>query len=161
MTITKAYVAAQVLACSDVLEAAVKGMGEEEQRYRPAPQEWHIHQIVTHLARIQHDRFVYCIDLALREPGAKIEVFDAGAHMAAVYDSKASMARLLSHFRAANERIAGLLNAATPRAVKNAVQHPRLGALPALWWGLHAYGHTHEHISQIISNRDMFLREHN
>jgi AcrR family transcriptional regulator len=152
------YIVERVLSGADELAASVRLVTPEELLFRPAPTEWHIHEIVAHLLQTHRDRFAPCIALALREPGTAISAFDSVAHMAAHYQSSDTLAGMLSKFRAECRRIAALVESAKPAAMANTLAHPRMGNVSAEWWALHAYGHTHTHIAQILDNRCEWLR---
>lgn len=154
----QSYIVDQVLAGADALAASVRLVGPDDLWFRPAPAEWHIHEVVAHLLQTHRDRFVPCITLALREPGAAIALFDPIAHMAAHYDPGATLKGMLSEFRAECAKIGKLVAGAKPADMNKTIAHPRMGNVSVEWWALHAYGHTHNHISQILDNRGEWLR---
>ncbi len=154
-----AYWLEQVAACPALLAAAVKLVEPNEMVFKPASADWSIHQILSHLVQVQRDRFVLIISLALNKPGSPIHAFDADAMMAAHHDPSINSAKLLLQFKQASGLIVAMMQASAPGDWDKPVVHPRLGPLPVTFWVAHAYGHTHEHISQIINNRDHWLRK--
>ena len=150
------YLIEQVLACGDLLNTAVKFVSDDELWFKPGPADWHIHQVVTHLRDVQRDIFLPRIGLALQAPGTAIQPFHADAYMQAHYSADAPFDDLLRDFGSACRHFAAKLQTLDEAQWRCHVQHPKITTMSIEWLAWHTIGHTHEHISQIISNRDQF-----
>ena len=150
------YLIEQVLACGDLLNTAVKFVSDDELWFKPSPADWHIHQVVTHLRDVQRDIFLPRIGLALQAPGTAIQPFHADAYMQTHYRADAPFDDLLHDFDSACRHFAAKLQTLDEAQWRCHVQHPKITTMSIEWLAWHTIGHTHEHISQIISTRDLF-----
>lgn len=150
------YLIAQVLACGELLNTAAKFVGDDELWFKPAPADWNIHQVVAHLRDVQRDIFLPRIAMALKAPGTPVQPFNADAHMQANYSANEPFDKLLGDFDSACRHFAAKLQALDEAQWHCHVQHPKITNMSIEWLAWHTLGHTHEHISQIISNRDQF-----
>jgi hypothetical protein len=109
------------------------------------------------LRDVQRDIFLPRVSLALRRSGYPIAPFDANAYMQAHYSPDVPLRKVYSDFRTACRRLAERLEGLPDEQWTLYVAHPKITKMSIEWLAWHTIGHTHEHLSQIIGNRDQFL----
>ena len=141
----------------DLLEAAVKGVPEEELRFIPGPEHWSIHENVVHVADAELVGAVR-IRFVLAEPGAMLVGFDQTRWAQALGYSSQSLAEALHLFRLIRESTADLLRCAPGEAWEQAGTHTEVGPVTLEWLVEHFADHVPYHLRTIAKRRAQYAQ---
>ena len=144
---------------ADAIHGLASGVGEEQARWRPAPEKWSLLEIVSHLADEERDDFRTRLDLLLHDPGKSWPGIDPQGWCAEHGYNDGDLAESLQDFLAERERsIAWLLGLQEP-AWDNRYRHPLLGEIEAGSMMTSWLAHDLLHIRQLTKlHFDFFAR---
>lgn len=145
-----------------VIATLVDGISDEQARWRPAPEQWSIVEVVNHLADEEHEDFRLRLELTLSDPGAEWPPIDPERDVVARdYNAReigASIESFVEQRRRSLEWLESLASgdADLDRAHEHPVLEPlRAGDLLAAW-----SAHDLLHLRQIVRLQLEYLREH-
>jgi predicted phosphohydrolase len=90
----------------DTIVSLTKGVGEEQARWRPAPDKWSILEVIGHLYDEEQYDFRTRIDFTINQPGEKWPPFDPVEWMREQNYNEGILEETLHHRRAARRRFA-------------------------------------------------------
>jgi hypothetical protein len=147
---------------SEMLRGLVRGLGEEQARWRPEEGKWSILEVINHLYDEERDDFRKRLDLTLHHPGTAWPPNDPGAWVTErkynERDLKASLEKLLAE---RHKSIAWLKDLKSPD-LESAYEHPVFGKILAgdllCAWLAHDYFHARQ-ISNLLLEYTRLLSE--
>ena len=148
---------ARLRANADVFAALVAGVGEEQARWKSAPDQWSILEVVNHLADEEVEDFRTRLDLTLHRPEEAWPRIDPPKWaVERRYNERLlteSFERFLAYRR---ESLAWLASLRAPNW-ERAHQHPRFGPIRAGDLMISWVAHDHIHVRQINRLHREFL----
>ncbi len=115
----------------------------------PAPNEWTIHQVVSHLRDTEQRVFLARAQLVLKETHPAVQSFDQEEWMRQHYSPDEPFKNIVAEFRAARRKMIALLRQSSNQDWANWATHPEYGKISLDWIVMHDYHHTLEHLAQI------------
>ncbi len=122
---------------------------EQEILEQPAPNEWSIHQVVSHLRDTEERVFLYRVKRILKEDHPEVPNFDQDAWQREHYSPTEPLKKMLADFRSARRKQIVLLRKTTDKDWDRTARHPEYGVISVNWLVNHNVNHTFEHLSQI------------
>jgi hypothetical protein len=141
----------------DLLEAAIRGIPEDELRFTPGPEHWSIHENVVHVAdcelvgafRIRH---------VLAEPGATLVAFDQVRWAQALGYRAHSLPDALALFRAIRASTTAVLRQAPADAWERTGTHTEYGRQTLEQLVQHWADHVPYHLRTIAKRRAQYAK---
>ena len=133
------------------LQKVLQSVPNQVWRYKPAPAEWSIHEIVLHLADAETNMYVRA-RCAIAEPGSRVMAFGQD-RWAETLRYEAQDARLaLELIRVIRELTSALLEGLPESVWANTIEHSEYGVMTLEQWLERAVKHANDHIQQIEGN---------
>jgi len=130
------------------LETALKALPQAAWHFRPAPEEWTIHEVVVHLADSEANSYVRARRLAA-EPGSTVQGYDEMQWARALNYSEQSAEEAVELFKLLRRNTYHLIRRLPESAWANTVMHSESGPMTFDQW-LDIYErHVREHIEQM------------
>ena len=155
-------VAGLLRATPALLHSELAALPAEIWRWRPAPAEWCINEIIGHLTEADRNGFDGRIRTILAAEGSPqpVNTWDIQGRVAERRDHQRDGLVLLEELAAGRETSAGLVVGLTPAQLQWAAIHPDVGGLRVIDL-LHEWiHHDRRHIKQILSNVQAFVWPH-
>ncbi len=132
----------------DKLVTALQPFPHDMWQYRPAPEQWTIHEIVVHIADSEANSYTRCRRF-IAEPGSTVMAYDEMAWAKHLNYHAHSPEDALALFKQLRHSSYELIKALPESAWANTVYHPENGVMTMDDW-LDVYDrHVPEHIAQM------------
>ncbi|CAG0986880.1 hypothetical protein ANRL3_02502 [Anaerolineae bacterium] len=115
----------------------------------PAPNEWTIHQVVSHMRDTEQHVFLARTQLIQKETHPAVQSFNQEEWMRERYSPDESFKKIVAEFRAARRKMIALVRKASDQDWANWATHPEYVRISLDWLVMHDYHHTLEHLAQI------------
>ncbi|MBI3537914.1 MAG: DinB family protein [Chloroflexi bacterium] len=115
----------------------------------PAPNEWSIHQVLSHLRDTERNVFLYRAPRILNEDAPRVPNFDQESWMREHYSASEPLDALLKDFSGARRKLIARLKKTKDDDWARVAIHPEYGRITLEWLVTHCYNHTLEHIAQL------------
>jgi hypothetical protein len=141
------------------IRTMVAGVGEEQARWKPAPESWSILEVTAHLLDEEREDFRARLDLLLHQPGVLGPPIDPQCWVRARrYNERDLQATSRTLVEERRRSVAWLRGLAAP-AWENALEHPAIGKLQA--GDLLAAWAAHDilHVRQLARLHWQYIRE--
>jgi uncharacterized damage-inducible protein DinB len=137
---------------------ALERFPREMWQYRPAPDQWSIHEIIVHIADSEANSYIRCRRL-LAEPGSTVLGYDQDDWARALDYHAQSVEEALELFKSLRRLSYLLIKAAPESAWSHTVEHSENGTVTMDDW-LDTYErHIPEHIEQMQANYDHWANQ--
>lgn len=134
------------------LDAALNELPRAMWAYRPAPDQWTVHEIAVHLVDSEANSYVRCRRF-LAEPGSALMAYDEMAWARRLDYHAQSVDAAVALFRLLRRNTYHLIRDLPAEAWAHTAQHPENGAMTLDDW-LDVYErHVREHIAQMRAAR--------
>lgn len=156
-TLTLSQIAALIQAPPRILRDELSLLPEEVLRWRPAPDEWCIKEVIGHLIEADRNGFDGRIRVMLAEDRPQLSGWAVNETAARRRDCEGDVLALLDELAAMRTRSAQLVTNLQPDQLKRTGIHPVVGELAVsdlLYEWVH---HDHNHLKQIWSNLQAFI----
>ncbi len=157
MSLSLPQIAALLQATPQTLRSELTSLPDEIQRWRPAPDEWCINEVLGHLIEADRHGFDGRIRTMLAEDGPTLEAWDISGTAAQRRDCEGDGLELLAELAAMREQSAQLITSLQPAHLTRTGLHPVVGELvvsDVLYEWVH---HDRNHLKQILSNVQAFV----
>jgi hypothetical protein len=148
---------ARLRANADVLAAQIAGVGDDQARWKPAPEQWSILEVVNHLADEEVDDFRTRLDLTLHRPEEPWPRIDPQKWPVERRYLERDLAESMERFLARRRESLAWLAALVEPDWNRAHRHPRFGPIRAGDLMISWVAHDHIHIRQINRLHREFL----
>ncbi len=153
-----ALITERMLQNADALRGLAGGIGEEQARWRPAPDQWSILEIVNHLLDEEQQDFRTRLDLLLHHPATPWPEIDPQGWCVERGYNQRDLPSSVAAFLGERQRSIAWLRGLQDPAWDNAYQHPlwgeiKAGTLLASW-----LAHDLLHIRQLAKLHFHFFR---
>ena len=140
------------------LVSALKGFPKEMWQFRPAPNDWTIHEIIVHIADSEANSFIRCRRL-IAEPGSAVLGYDEmrWAHALRYHDQNADDA--LELFRWLRGSTFQLIQSIPELTWANTVEHSENGTMAMDDWLAVYARHVTEHVAQMRKVYEQWLKK--
>lgn len=157
--LTPESASAQLAATGAAIAALARDIGAEQARWKPAPADWSITEVLCHLYDEEREDFRLRLDLTLHQPEAPLPPIDPEGWVAQRAYNSRSLPEVAALFAAERERSLAWLAALQQPDWERVCNHPQLvglraGDLLAAW-----VGHDLLHIRQLNELRWRFLAQ--
>ncbi len=133
----------------DLLTVTLTEVPREAWEFKPASNEWSIHELIVHMADSESIGAVRLRKL-IAEPGGTLMTYDAAAWANALNYQNQSMDDALQIFKLMRQTTYRLLKALSDQAFTLSAVHPEYDEPYTLDQWLNVYtGHVHNHIEQL------------
>jgi DinB superfamily len=116
---------------AQVFGALVRGVSEEQARWKPSPEEWSVLEVVNHLADEEVEDFRQRLDLTLHRPGEAWPPIDPKAWATDRRYNARDLGDSIDRWEARRARSVQWLEALDAPDWDRACDHPRLGTVSA------------------------------
>lgn len=144
---------------ADVFAALIRGIGDEQARWRPAPDRWSILEVVCHLVDEESRDFRTRLDLTLHRPGEPWPPIDPEAWAAREDYRARDLGEEIERFRSERTRSVVWLEELVDPDWSLTHEHPRVGELRASDLLASWLAHDLIHIRQITRLHRQHLEE--
>lgn len=134
---------------ADVIAAMVADLPAEQARWKPAPDQWSVLEVVTHLADEEVEDFRARVDSTLHRPGETWSPIDPQGWAVERRYNEGSPAAALERFRRARTESIEWLAGLTDADWTCSYEHPKLGPIRAGDLLISWVAHDHIHIRQL------------
>ncbi len=138
-----------------ILDEALRGVGQEESKYVPAPGKWTIRQITRHLTDTE-----YVVGMRLRqmiaEPRPLMAMFDQDLWADGLAYNECDVFASASIFRVMRDDMAAILEPLPAAAFSRVGLHPERGAATLGEWVKRFGVHVQKHAGQIAAIRSQW-----
>jgi hypothetical protein len=158
--LTPAQTAPLLRAAVASLRAEVGAAPVEALRWRPAPGEWCVLEVIGHLIEAEQRGFAGRIRLILERPGLALTAWDQDAVAAARRDHERAPEALLDELTRIRAAAVDLVTGLTTSDLDRHGEHPRVGRLlvsDLLHEWVH---HDRNHMRQILANLQAYVWPH-
>lgn len=131
------------------IAAQVAGVGDEQARWKPAPDKWSILEVVTHLADEEVEDFRARLRSTLERPAADWAPIDPEGWAVARHYNEGSLAESLARFSAERATSIEWLGGLEDPDWSRAHEHPKWGPFSAGDLLTSWVAHDHIHVRQI------------
>jgi len=125
-------------------------MPAEAMLWKPAPEEWSVHECLTHLRDIERQVFLVRITRVIKEDTPHLPFFDEAAYHKEHWNPDEPIQNILADFVAARAAEVSLLESAD---WSRTGVHATRGPISLGWLADYTAGHSWEHLSQIMRVR--------
>ena len=132
----------------DRLEVALLDFPKEMWTYRPAPDDWTIHEIIVHLADSEANSYVRCRRF-VAEPGSDVMGYDEIVWARTLNYHQQSPQEALELFRRLRQSNYALIRSLPEEVWSNTVVHSESGRMTFDEWLVTYERHVPEHIAQM------------
>jgi hypothetical protein len=134
------------------LEAALRALPRALWTYRPAPDQWTVHEIAVHLADSEANSFVRCRRF-IAEPGAGLMAYDEMAWAHRLDYQAQSVEEAVELFRVLRRNTYHLIQGLPEAVWAHTADHPENGRMTLDNW-LDVYeSHVRDHVAQMRAVR--------
>ena len=131
---------------------------KEMWRFKPAPDDWSVHEIVAHIADSEANSYIRCRRF-VAEPGQSVMAYDEKAWAAALHYHDQSTGEALELFKWLRLRSYNLIRSLPEAVWSNTIDHPENGVMTMDDW-LDIYErHIPEHIQQMQTIYEAWLEQ--
>jgi len=148
---------ARLRANADVFAALVAGVGDEQARWKPAPEQWSILEVVNHLADEEVEDFRTRLDLTLHRPKEPWPRIDPQKWALERRYNERALDESIERFLALRRQSLTWLAALERPRWDQAHEHPRFGPIRAGDLMISWVAHDHIHVRQINRLHREFL----
>lgn len=160
MSLTVEQVAAVLRATAQTLRAELDPLGREVLRWRPAPGEWCINEVLGHLLEAERRGFAGRIQRIVTQPGRRLEDWDQPEVAQKRRDCERDGLDLLREFETMRRESIRMAAGLSPEQLQLSGDHPLVGELRVADL-LHEWvHHDRSHVKQILSNVQAFVWPH-
>jgi len=142
---------------SEQLDQALKGLPPEMWQFKPAPQEWSIHEIIIHLADSEANSYVRCRRF-IAEPGKEVMAYNEGLWAVRLGYHDQDVDEALALFKMLRQSSYKLIKRLPDSVWSNTVTHPEHGVLTFDDWLTIYEAHIPEHIEQMKKNYEAWKK---
>lgn len=147
---------ASLSASAEAIQALTSAVTPEQARWRPAPDQWSILEVINHLVDEEVEDFRVRFDVILHEPGRDFPPIDpAGAVTARRYNER-DLADSVGRFMEERGRSLGWLRSLDAADLERVTPHATLGSISGRQMLASWVAHDLHHIRQL--NRLRYLR---
>ncbi len=125
------YVTARFAHNADTIQSLVRGIADEQARWKPAPEEWSILEVVNHLYDEEREDFRTRLDLLLHHPGQPWPGIDPEGWVIRRDYSIRDLAESLNNFLLERQRSLAWLNGLSSAAWGARYEHPQAAGISA------------------------------
>jgi hypothetical protein len=157
MSLSLPQIAALLQATPQTLRSELTSLPGDIQRWRPAPDEWCINEVLGHLIEADRHGFDGRIRAMLAADQPALEAWDISGTAAQRRDCERDGFELLAELTAMREQSAQLITSLQPDQLARTGLHPVVGELVVgdlLYEWVH---HDRNHLKQILSNVQAFV----
>ncbi len=158
--LTIAHAAALLRSMVQTLRSEMEAAGDDVLRWRPAPDEWCINEVVGHLIEAERRGFGGRIQRIIEEPGRTLITWDQPAVAKERGDCEKDGLDLLREFETLREESARMLEGLSPDQLELSGEHPMVGTLRARDVMHEWVHHDREHLKQILTNVQAYVWPH-
>lgn len=135
---------------------------EQDLLASPAPNEWSIHEIISHLRDNEEIVFLFRAKKIIADDNPAVPNFEQDIYQREHYLATEPLKKMLSEFRSSRKKQVALLRKTKDKDWSRTAQHPEYGTISLEWLVRHCVDHTFEHLAQIgYSHEDNLLRSLN
>ncbi len=127
---------------------------EDEIHDLPEPNEWSIHQVAVHMRDNEQQVFLYRVQRLMKETHPEVPNFDSDLWNRDHYRPDEPLEKIIADFRTARRKLVKLLRSTTAKDWENWATHPEYGRISLDWIALYDYGHTLDHLAQMVKVRE-------
>lgn len=131
-----------------LLVDALEQCPREMWQFKPAPDQWSIHEIVIHLADSEANSYIRC-RWCIAEPGQAVMAYDEAQWAAALHYDEQRIEDALDLFKALRERTFQLIQSLPDSVWAHTLEHPEHGTLSLDDWLEMYEQHVWQHIEQM------------
>ncbi|MEQ1855457.1 MAG: DinB family protein [Longimicrobiales bacterium] len=142
---------------ADVVAALVRGVDDDQARWKPDPAQWSIVEVVNHLADEEVEDFRTRLDLTLHRPEEAWPRIDPQKWVAARAYAERDLSESLVRFLARRAETISWLTSLGAPDWERAHEHPRFGPIRAGDLMISWVAHDHIHIRQLNRLHREFL----
>lgn len=155
-----AWTIKQLAAQQPAILALAEGLGAEDLRWRPAPGQWSMLEVLCHLLDEEREDFRQRLDLALHQPGAPWPPIDPQGWVLARAYQERDPAATMAGWRTERQRSLAWLRSLGAPDLGAVARHPggfelRAGDLLAAW-----VAHDLLHLRQLVELRYGLAQQH-
>jgi len=137
----------------DVLVEALTRFPKEMWTFKPAPDQWSIHELVVHIADSEANSFVRC-RRCIAQPGSGVMAYDEMQWARSLRYTEQSTADAIELFRLLRRNTYQLIRTLPESTWSHTIEHPENGTMTLDQW-LDVYErHIPEHVAQMQANYD-------
>jgi len=142
----------------ELLRAALEAIPQDMWMYRPAPQEWSVHEVLIHLADSETNSYLRARQL-VAQPGEAIMGYDQDVWAEKLDYHQRDWQDALGILRLVRKATYELLLSQPDEVWNNAIQHPEYDEAYTFdtWLNIYA-AHIPGHIEQIKNNHTAWLK---
>jgi len=136
----------------DLLKAALAEVPQEAMKFKPAPTEWSVHEIIIHIADSESNAALRARKL-IAEPGSVLMGYDQDIWATTLHYHEHNLEDALEVTRLARKTTYELLKRQSDEVLKNSVKHPEYDEPYTFEKWIDIYSaHIPGHIEQIKNN---------
>jgi len=143
-----AYFTVRLYKNLEAVQSLVRGVGEEQVRWKPVPEEWSILEVVNHLYDEEREDFRQRLDLLLHHPDRPWPDIDPEGWAVERRYNQRDLETSLNNWLEERQRSVSWLNGLSAPAWEARYEHPRAGELAAgdllASWLAHDFLHLHQ-----------------
>lgn len=150
-------IAALIRATPRTLRSELGELEAGVSRWRPAPAEWCINEVIGHLIEADRNGFAGRIQTILAEDRPQLKGWDMKAVAARRRDCERDVFELLDELTAMRQESARMVAGLTPDQLMRSGLHPEVGELRVVDLIHEWIHHDRNHVKQILSNIQAFV----
>lgn len=148
----------RIQSSGDDLVANLALLTDEELQRVPAPREWSLHAVLSHLRDTEEHVFFKRAKRILGAAGPiNVENFDQEGWNRVHYSPEEPRKKIIAEFRSSRRKLVQLLSKTTDKDWSRWAVHPEYGKISIEWIAVHDYAHTLEHLHQLVEMREKEL----
>lgn len=152
--------ASMLRASAAAIAATARNLPEDVLRFRPAPDEWCVKDVIGHLIAAERRGFAGRISVILESDAPALQGWEPADVARARNDAAKDVEALLGELLAMREAGAALVAGLTPDAFQRIGRHPKVGALSVRDVVQEWVYHDANHLKQILSNVQAYAWPH-
>jgi len=140
------------------LVEALQRFPQEMWAFRPAPEDWTIHEIVVHIADSEANSYIRC-RRCIAEPGKAVMAYDEVRWAQALHYGDQSADEALQVFKWLRLKSYRLIQSLPESVWSQTLEHPEIGTMTLEDWLTIYERHVPEHLTQMERNYTAWLKQ--
>lgn len=153
-------VAALLRSTAQTIRGEAESLGSDGMRWRPAPGEWCVNEVIGHILEAEQRGFAGRIERIVTQPGRRLETWDQPEVARQRRDCERDGLELVRELEAMREESVRMVLGLTDEQLQLSGDHPQVGELRVIDL-LHEWPHhDRSHLKQILSNVQAYVWPH-